>query len=277
MRAAAFRWTFSAGLVLAAHALVGMALMRAAPEADPDAGSPVVTLELSPISAEPAPPPDDTPTETRLDMAPPAPPVAEATPVSTPPEESPPPAKPPDPLPSAPISTPEAVETPTPTETPDSPKPPPPSPPPTPEETKPVVVDTPPQAAAPPASAPAMSAETTADAPKTSSRTLGREAKVSPAALSSWQRALIAQIERHKRFPAAARGRTGVVKVAFTIDLAGRLTGARVIGTSGSAKLDEAALDLIRHSQPFPAPPHGVAESALSFVAPVRYLAATRR
>lgn len=95
---------------------------------------------------------------------------------------------------------------------------------------------------------------------------------MSPAALLSWQRELIAQIERHKRYPPKAKGQSGVVKIAFSIDSSGHLTVVRIVSSSGSADLDEAALDLIRRSQPFPAPPAALSASDLSFVAPVRYL-----
>lgn len=84
---------------------------------------------------------------------------------------------------------------------------------------------------------------------------------------------MIARIERHKRFPAGAKGRSGVVRVAFSVDRSGRLTGVQILDLSGSAELDEAALDLIRRSEPFPAPPSALPEKELNFVAPVRYLA----
>lgn len=100
---------------------------------------------------------------------------------------------------------------------------------------------------------------------------------VSTAALRTRQRELVAQIERHKRVPEGARGRSGIVKAAFGMDREGRLTEARIIASSGSAALDQAALDLIRHAQPFPAPPVGMRERELNFVAPIRCLARATR
>jgi protein TonB len=100
---------------------------------------------------------------------------------------------------------------------------------------------------------------------------------VSSAALQSWRRELIAQIERHKWFPASAKGQSGVARVAFSLDRNGHLTGVRIFASSGSAALDEAAMDLIRRAQPFPTPPAALSASDLSFVAPVRYLPSAPR
>jgi protein TonB len=238
-----------------------------------------VTLELSPVSEAPAPPPeeaqaaqpDSQAAQPDSQPAPPSAPVAQA---------APPPQPTPDPIPSPPppAVAPEAVSPPPPPQPTATPEivsaPPPPDPaPPTPAPT---VVDLPPQPPSPPPAAPsaAATAEKTA-APRVSP---GREeTTISPAALRSWQRELIAQIERHKRFPAGAKGRSGVVRVAFGIDRAGRLSSVRILSSSGSAELDRAALDLIRQSQPFPAPPAALGESDLNFVAPVRYLRGAAR
>ena len=65
------------------------------------------------------------------------------------------------------------------------------------------------------------------------------------------------------------------MRVAFSIDRGGHLTGVRILDSSGLPELDAAALNLIRSSQPFPAPPLALPEKNLSFVAPVRYLAST--
>jgi protein TonB len=95
--------------------------------------------------------------------------------------------------------------------------------------------------------------------------------------LRRWRQELIAQIERHKHFPLGAQGRAGVVRVAFSIDQTGTLISVGVAASSGSASLDDAAIDLIRRAQPFPAPPARLGASVLSFVVPVRYLAVETR
>ncbi len=70
------------------------------------------------------------------------------------------------------------------------------------------------------------------------------------------------RINRH----IAKRGRPSVgVKgravIRFTIAANGRLTSASVVRSSGSAKLDRAALQLIRRAAPFPRPPAGAQRS----------------
>lgn len=95
--------------------------------------------------------------------------------------------------------------------------------------------------------------------------------------LRRWRQALIGQIERHKRYPAGAQGHGGVVKVAFAIDEGGGLISVRIVASSGSPVLDEAAIDLIRRATPFPPPPANLGAGELSFIAPIRYLGAAGR
>ena len=119
MKGEAWRWAICAAIVAAAHGLAWRALSTPNYAAESDAGSPVVTLELSPLAAAPAPPPDEphaealpteapaaTPAEpppvaARVEIAPETPPLAEA---STADAVAPP--KPADPdLPNPPIPT----------------------------------------------------------------------------------------------------------------------------------------------------------------------------
>lgn len=65
--------------------------------------------------------------------------------------------------------------------------------------------------------------------------------------------------ERASRRPypplAAARGWTGLVRVAFTIRTDGTVADLRVVRSSGRRALDECALDDVRAAAPFPRPP----------------------
>src|ERR1700722_9488800 len=58
MREAAL-WTFCAAIVAVGHVAAWLVLATPRVAVDSDAGSPVVTLELSPIVTAPAPPPDE--------------------------------------------------------------------------------------------------------------------------------------------------------------------------------------------------------------------------
>jgi periplasmic protein TonB len=288
MREAAL-WTFCATIVAAAH--VAARLLFATPRiaVESDAGSPVVTLELSPIVTAPAPPPDEARPDVEASPTQAAPPGAAAQP--TPPA----PPDPPEPNPPQDIAPPSSEPPPpVPDQAPISPDPPPVAPPPAPdvpppppqanpsptEETPPAIK--PPTTApgappAPPPSAPSTASNHVADATAAPAKTPGSEETISPPALRRWQQELIAQIERHKRFPSGAPGRAGVVRVAFSIDETGRLISVRIVDSSGSAILDDAAIDLIRRAQPFSPPPQGLRASELSFVAPIRYLAGETR
>ena len=246
MNGEAWRWAICAAIVVAAHGLAWRALSTPNYAAESDAGSPVVTLELSPRAAAPAPPPD----EPRADAQPAeAPPVAARVEIAP---ETPP-------LPEA--STLDAVA---------PPQPPAPDPP---KET-PAVVAPPPLA--PPPSAQSVASARVSEVAAAPDSAPGREEEAPPAALHSWRQELIAQIERNKRFPANAAGRSGVATIAFDLDAGGRLIGVRLVASSGSPALDQAALDLIQRAQPFPPPPKGLAEGELRFVAPIRFLAAAR-
>jgi periplasmic protein TonB len=95
----------------------------------------------------------------------------------------------------------------------------------------------------------------------------------SDAIVRRWESALVAHIERFKRYPAEARarGHQGLARVAFTIDREGRLRASRVLQTSGSAELDQESLAMLTRAQPMPKPPNQVQTSELSFVVPIRF------
>jgi periplasmic protein TonB len=66
------------------------------------------------------------------------------------------------------------------------------------------------------------------------SPSLGRVSRPS-AAMVSWQRALVAQIERHKRYPPQAHGEQGVARLEFRLDRGGRIVTSRIAQSPGSA------------------------------------------
>jgi periplasmic protein TonB len=97
------------------------------------------------------------------------------------------------------------------------------------------------------------------------------------AALATWQRSMVVQLERHKRYPPQARGEQGVTTLAFTIDRQGHLLSSRIVQSAGSAILDAAALAMLSHSEPFPAPPLGIADELLAITVPIRYSGSAQR
>jgi len=99
-------------------------------------------------------------------------------------------------------------------------------------------------------------------------------AEVQPSiAVRRWESALVAHIERFKRYPAEARarGQRGEAQVAFTIDREGRVRESRIVESSGSPELDRETLAMLNRAQPLPKPPSGVRLGELSFVVPVRF------
>ncbi|MGX7875679.1 TonB family protein [Mesorhizobium sp. ORM6] len=88
-----------------------------------------------------------------------------------------------------------------------------------------------------------------AAAPKSAAGVSG----VSPA---KWESRLTAWINRHKRYPSAAKSRRsqGNTNVAFTVDGSGLVISARVVRSSGDPELDRAALAVLQGAT-VPAPP----------------------
>jgi protein TonB len=79
-------------------------------------------------------------------------------------------------------------------------------------------------------------------------------------AAESWKSEIVMRINSVKEYPEDARsqGTSGTASVAFSVDRNGRVMGARLVGSSGSAILDQAAIETVRRANPVPAPPAGV-------------------
>ena len=109
-------------------------------------------------------------------------------------------------------------------------------------------------------------------APATSAGSRARAA-AAPGAEAKYGRKLLSHVERHKRYPAAARsaGITGSTRLAITIDRAGGLSGARVSAGSGHRILDQEALAVARRAAPYPRPPEGVGGRTFSFAVTLRF------
>ncbi len=84
---------------------------------------------------------------------------------------------------------------------------------------------------------------------------------------------LLAWIERHKRYPLAARraGEQGSVLVRFTIDREGHLLHQDVLLSSGSAYLDAAAIKLLQEAAPYPGLPDSLLADRLEVSLPIEY------
>lgn len=97
--------------------------------------------------------------------------------------------------------------------------------------------------------------------------------KASAGETRAYARRLTAHLERHKRYPREAERQrvSGATKLAVTIDRSGRLAGARVAGSSGHAVLDGAALEAARRAAPYPRPPEAIGGATVAISVTLRF------
>jgi protein TonB len=226
-------------------------------DSDVIASAPVIMIDLAPVAVAP---------QTATDL-PPGPQQSEAQPE---PEPEPPPPPPIEKIPD-PIPEPQVAVTPPPLP-PEPPKEPPEEKPPEkppekekPKEKKKIVRDKRARLASAPSPADHKAERAAAPMPGAGARNSN--------AVPSWKSALVAQLERNKRYPSEAqsRGEHGVAQLAFTVDRHGGVHNARIMRSSGSSALDRETLAMIARAQPLPPPPPEVPGAHIPIVVPIRY------
>ncbi len=90
-------------------------------------------------------------------------------------------------------------------------------------------------------------------------------------ARATWEKELIAHFNRHKRYPTNRNGKAAEILVTFDLDATGHVLSSSIVQGSGDASFDEAALAMIRRSDPVPTPPAAVVQEGLSFTLPVNF------
>ncbi|WP_111640741.1 energy transducer TonB [Marinimicrobium alkaliphilum] len=92
-------------------------------------------------------------------------------------------------------------------------------------------------------------------------------------ARTSWQGRVNAHLERHKRYPHAARSRReqGEARVRFSMDRRGRVIEADLDQSSGYFLLDREVQAVVRRAQPLPEPPDDVPGEVLEMVWRVQF------
>jgi protein TonB len=103
-------------------------------------------------------------------------------------------------------------------------------------------------------------------------------APVAPTAIAaaavdpSWQLAVSNWLASRKSYPEEARrrGEEGRVAIRFTVDRSGRVVEAAIVGASGSERLDEAALGLLRQAE-LPAFPVAMTQARVTITTTMRY------
>jgi TonB family protein len=86
---------------------------------------------------------------------------------------------------------------------------------------------------------------------------------------ATWTKQLIAHLDKHKRYPSQRQQKTAEIVVSFVLDRTGHVLSTGVVKGSGDTAFDEAALAMIRRSDPVPQPPPLVADEGLNFTLPV--------
>ncbi len=94
-----------------------------------------------------------------------------------------------------------------------------------------------------------------------------------PTARVRYEELLFAWMERHKQYPLLAqrRGLEGRGAVRVRIGRDGRVLERSVSHSTGETMLDQAALEMVRRANPFPAVPSEYAGDSFEFVAPIEY------
>jgi periplasmic protein TonB len=85
----------------------------------------------------------------------------------------------------------------------------------------------------------------------------------------TWQKELVAHLDKHKRYPPQRAQKSAEIMVSFALDRMGRVLSASIVKGSGDTAFDEAALAMLKRSDPVPQPPPMVADEGLSFTLPV--------
>jgi protein TonB len=107
------------------------------------------------------------------------------------------------------------------------------------------------------------------------------DSKSPPASIGAYERRIFEIISQNKSYlhdprlrDACNRGEHGVAIVAFSLDRNGHLLKSNIFRSSGSATLDEVALDIVRRSQPFPSLPSDYAELQAELKQPFNFVSA---
>jgi len=88
---------------------------------------------------------------------------------------------------------------------------------------------------------------------------------------ATWQKELVAHLDKHKRYPSHRLVKTTEITVAFQLDRLGHVLSTSIVKGSGDLAFDEAALAMVRTSDPVPQPPPMVADEGLNFTVPVNF------
>ena len=82
-------------------------------------------------------------------------------------------------------------------------------------------------------------------------------------ARATWQKELVAHLDKHKRYPKERQQKSAEIQIRFTLDRMGHVLSTDIEKGSGDTAFDEAALAMVRRSDPVPVPPPLIADEGL--------------
>ena len=128
------------------------------------------------------------------------------------------------------------------------------------------------------ASDPSVATEATAMPSPQSAREAPRSTAPDPGTAESlrriratWQKELAVHLEKYKRYPSNRPPQSVEIVLRIVLDRSGHVVSAEIKKSSGDPAFDDAALAMMRRSDPVPAPPPVVADEGLVFIMPVLF------
>lgn len=92
-----------------------------------------------------------------------------------------------------------------------------------------------------------------------------------------WGRQISAYFELHKRYPKVKKNKTATVKVSLVLNRLGNVVQVGILESSGDPVFDEAAIAMIRRSDPVPRPPAELTDDTFSYSLSVNFSDETAR
>lgn len=112
-----------------------------------------------------------------------------------------------------------------------------------------------------------------APAPAQAASTSGASSSQASQTPVTWQGALLAQLEKFKRYPADAMAehQEGAPVITFSIDRKGHVVSVALTHSCGHPELDAEAVALPKRAQPLPVPPDSVPGDPITLTVPVEF------
>ena len=82
---------------------------------------------------------------------------------------------------------------------------------------------------------------------------------------ADWGKQISAYFELHKRYPKVKKSKAATVKVRLVLNRLGNVVEVGILESSGDTAFDEAAISMIRRSDPVPRPPAALTDDTFSY------------